>query len=167
MIRDSLRRSDRWRLCMRKKYLVQLTDSQVAELQEVIKASDKGRQLVRRANILWAANTNGPNWTDKRIALAYHCSIEAVEKIRRRFVERGFEGTLKRKVGKRAGRPKEVSGRQEAEIIALRLGEPPRGFANWTLRLLAEKAVELEIVDSISHEQVRRTLKKRLHSEKD
>lgn len=152
---------------MNKKYFVQLSGTQVAELKEVIKSTGKSKQLIRRANILLAANINGPNWTDEQISVAYHCSPRTVEKIRKRFVERGFENTLKHKVENTAGRPKKFSGRQEAAIIALRLGEPPEGYANWTLRLVAEKAVELEIVDSVSYEQVRRTLKKRLHEEKD
>jgi hypothetical protein len=83
-----------------------------------------------------------------------------VENIRQRLVTYGFELTLNGKPRELAPRSKRLNGRQEAQIIAVRLGDPPRGFARWTLRLLAEKAVELEIVESVSYETVRRTLKK-------
>lgn len=150
---------------MRKTFLVRLTTDQVAELKEVIKKQAGSHEMIRRANILLAANVEGLNWTDQRIAEAYHCTRQTVESVRKRFVENGFEATLRAR--KRVGRPKKLSGRQEAEVIALRLTEPPEGYSNWTLRLVAEKVVELEIVDSISHEQVRKTLKKRLNSPKD
>jgi hypothetical protein len=86
--------------------------------------------------------------------------VQTVEQIRQRLVERGFREThdgVKRKDPPTA---KLLNGEQEAKIIAMRLGPVPKGYANWTLRLLARKVVELEIVDSISHETVRRTLKK-------
>lgn len=150
---------------MRKKFIVRLTEEQVSELKEVLKKADGSGQMLRRANILLAADVDGPNWTDQQIAEAYHCSSRTVEKIRKRFVEVGFEETLRAR--KRSGRPKALSGRQEAEIIALRLSEPPQGFASWSLRLLSRKAVELEIVDAASHDLVRRTLKKRLDSTED
>ena len=94
------------------------------------------------------------------IADAVFCRTQTVEKIRQRFVERGFDDTLNGK--KRVTPPTEklLDGKQEAKIIAMRLGSPPKCYANWTLRLLARKVVALEIVDSISHETVRRTLKK-------
>jgi transposase len=150
---------------MRKTFLVRLTAGQVAELKEVIVKQTGSHEMVRRANILLAANVDGMNWTDQRIAEAYHCTRQTVEKVRKRFVENGFEATLRAR--RRAGRPKKLSGRQEAEVIALRLTDPPKGYSSWTLRLVAEKAVELEIVDSLSHEQVRKTLKKRLNTPKD
>ena len=83
-----------------------------------------------------------------------------VEKLRERFVTEGFEQTLHGKPREKPATEKVLSGKQEAQVIALRLGPPPKGYANWALRLLARKVVELEIVESISHETVRRTLKK-------
>jgi biotin operon repressor len=117
-------------------------------------------QQVRRAQILLKADADGPAWTDQQIADAYGCRRQTVENVRERLVTEGFEIALH---GKRPAEPPRkpvLDGEQQAKVIALRLGPPPQGFANWTLRLLAEKAVELEIVTAVSHETVRRTLKK-------
>ena len=97
---------------------------------------------------------------DERIAEAFDSRTRTVEKLRERFVTEGFEQTLAGKSRVKPPTEKLLGGRQEARVIALRLGPPPKGYANWSLRLLARKVVELEIVDSISHETVRRTLKK-------
>jgi hypothetical protein len=145
---------------MQKKFVVRLTDQERCELQDVIKKLKGTSQKVRRAQILLKADADGPHWTDQRIAEAFSCRTRTVEKIRQRLVERGFDATLQ---GAQRARPpveKLLDGEQEARVIALRLGPPPKGYANWTLRLLARKVVELEIVDSLSHETVRRTLKK-------
>jgi hypothetical protein len=145
---------------MQKKYIVRLTSDERAQLQEVIRKLKGSSQKVKRAQILLKADTNGPNWTDRKIAEAFDCRTQTVEGLRQRLVVRGFEETLN---GTRPNQPpteKLLSGDQEAQVIAMRLGSPPQGYANWTLRLLARKIVELEIVDSISHETVRRTLKK-------
>ena len=145
---------------MQKKYIVRLTEEERLELQEVIKKLKGTSQKVRRAQILLKADARGPNWTDQRITEAFGCRVQTVEKIRQRLVERGFRETLDG--AKRLNPPTEklLNGDQEAHVIAMRLGPPPRGYANWTLRLLARKVVELEIVESISHETVRQTLKK-------
>jgi hypothetical protein len=145
---------------MEKKFVVRLTEEERTELQEVIKKLKGTSQKVRRGQILLKADADGPNWTDRRIAEAFSCRTKTVENIRRRLVERGFDETLNGT--KRAQPPtkKLLDGEQEARIIATRLGPPPKGYANWTLRLLARKVVELEIVDSVSYETVRRTLKK-------
>jgi Homeodomain-like domain len=145
---------------MQKMYVVRLTDQERDELQSVIKKLKGTGQKVRRAQILLKADADGPNWTDERIAEAFCCRTRTVEKIRQRLVERGFEETLHG--AERAQPPVEklLTGEQEARIIATRLGPPPKGYANWTLRLLARKVVELAIVDSVSYETVRRTLKK-------
>jgi hypothetical protein len=128
-------------------------------LGEVVKKFKGSSQKVRRAQVLLTADANGPAWSDSRIAEAFGCRRQTVEGIRQRFVEAGFEETLKGK--KRTNPPVEklLDGKQEAEIIAMRLGSPPKGYARWTLRLLARKVVELEIVEDISYETVRRTLK--------
>jgi len=145
---------------MQKKYIVRLNDEERDTLREVVKKLKGTGQKVRRAQILLKADANGPSWSDDRIADAFSCRTRTVEKVRQRLVERGFNETLEGK--KRAIPPTEklLDGKQEAKIIATRLGAPPRGYANWTLRLLARKVVELGIVDSVSYETVRRTLKK-------
>ena len=145
---------------MEKKFIVRLMEEEGSELEEVIKKLKGTSQKVRRAQILLKADADGPNWTDRQIAEAFSCRTKTVENIRRRLVERGFDETLNGT--KRAQPPTEklLDGEQEARIIATRLGTPPKGYANWTLRLLARKVVELEIVASVSYETVRRTLKK-------
>lgn len=144
---------------MQKRYIVRLTDAERATLTEVLKKKRVASQTVRRAQVLLKADADGPKWTDVKIAEAFDCSTQTVENIRERLVTEGFEITLDGKPKSRV-RGKVLDGEQEAKIIALRLGRPPKGFANWTLRLLAEQAVMLEIVESVSHETIRRTLKK-------
>ena len=145
---------------MEKKYIVRLTDEERHVLRDVVKKLKGTSQKVRRAQVLLKADADGPNWTDKRIAEAFSCRTKTVENIRQRLVTDGFEIALNGKKRETPPRQKLLDGEQEAKVIALRLGEPPKGFANWTLRLLAEQVVALEIVDSISHETVRQTLKK-------
>jgi hypothetical protein len=146
---------------MQKKYIVGLTEGEQRQLREVIKKLDGNGQKVRRAQILLKADIAGSNWTDERIAAAFGCRTKTVENIRQRLVERGFEETLN---GARRRTPpieKLLDGQQEAHILALRLGAPPKSYANWSLRLLSRQVVELGLVESISHETIRRTLKKR------
>jgi hypothetical protein len=145
---------------MQKKYIVRLTEEERCQLRKVIKKLKGSSQKVRRAQILLKADIEGANWTDERIAEAFDCRTKTVENIRRRLVEQGFENTLN---GVRRIAPpteKRLDGEQEARIIAIRLGPPPPGYANWSLRLLSRKVVELGIVESVSHETIRRTLKK-------
>src|ERR1700674_5453071 len=148
------------RCAMQKLYVVRLTDQEREELRSVVKKLKGTGQKVRRAQILLKADADGPHWTDERIAEAYACRTRTVERLRQRFVEQGFEETLYRVERKQPPVAKLLTGDQEARIIATRLGAPPKGYNNWTLRLLARKVVELEIVASVSHETVRRTLKK-------
>jgi len=145
---------------MQKKYVVRLTNQEREELRGVVKKLKGTSQKVRRAQILLKADADGPNWTDRQIAEAFSCRTRTVEKIRQRLVERGFDDTLNGVERPHPPMEKLLSGAQEAQIIATRLGPPPKGYAHWTLRLLARKVVELEIVESVSHETVRRTLKK-------
>lgn len=145
---------------MEKKYIVRLTDEEREILSSVVKKLKGSSQKVRRAQILLKADADGPNWTDRKIAEAFSCRTKTVENIRQKFVTEGFEASLNRKKFDTPPRKKILDGKQEAKVIALRLGDPPKGYANWSLRLLAEKVVELEIVDSISHETLRTTLKK-------
>src|SRR6266853_2295519 len=148
------------RCAMQKKYIGRLTDQERDELKSVIKKLKGTSQKVRRAQILLKADADGPNWTDERIAEAFACRTRTVEKIRQRLVERGFEETLHRVERAQPPVEKVLTGEQEVRIIATRLGLPPKGYANWTLRLLARKVVELKIVDAVSYETVRRTVKK-------
>ena len=117
-------------------------------------------QKVRRAHILLKADADGPAWTDAAIAEAFRCRTKTVENIRQRFIEFGFQQTLDGKQRAEPAVPKCLTGDEEAKIIATRLGKPPKGYANWSLRLLAEKVVELGICERVSHETVRQTLKK-------
>ncbi len=145
---------------MRKKHIVRLSCSEREELEIVVKKLKGTSQKVRRAQILLKADVEGPNWTDERIAEAFSCRTRTVEKIRQRLLERGFEETLHSAKRSTPAVEKLLDGEQESRVIATRLGPPPKGYANWTLRLLARKVVELEIVDAVSHETIRRTLKK-------
>lgn len=145
---------------MQKLYVVRLTDQECGELQCVIKKLKGTGEKVRRAQILLKADAAGPKWTDERIAEAFSCRTRTVERLRQRLVERGFEETLHRVERAQPPVEKLLTGEQEARIIATRLGPPPKGYANWTLRLLARKVIELRIVDAVSYETVRRTLKK-------
>jgi transposase len=145
---------------MLKKYIVRLTDRERQVCRDVIDKPRSAASKRRRAQILLKCDADGPNWTDARVAEAFDCRINTVENIRQRLVNSGFDQTLAGRKRAAAPRPKLLDGEQEAKIIAMRLGKPPAGFANWTLRLLAQRVVELEMVESISHETVRQTLKK-------
>ena len=145
---------------MQKKYIVRLSDDERHQLREVIKKLKGSSQKVRRAQILLKADIEGANWTDKHIAEAFGCRTKTVENLRQRLVEQGFEYTLNGAPRLRSPTPKLLDGEQEARIIAMRLGPAPKGFANWSLRLLSRKVVELGIANTVSHETIRRTLKK-------
>ena len=145
---------------MHKKHIVRLTNEERETLRSVVRKLKGSSQKVRRAQVLLKADAGGPNWTDTRIAEAFDCRTKTVENIRQRLVLDGFEVLLNGKKRESPPRAKKLDGEQEAKVIAMRLGSPPRGFANWTLRLLAKQLVQLEIVDSISPETVRKTLKK-------
>ncbi len=145
---------------MQKKYIVRLSEAERQSAEELVKRLNGTSQKVRRAQILLQADTSGPNWPDAQIAEAYRCRRQTVENVRQRFVERGFEECLNRKKRDTPPTPKLLDGKQEAKVIAMRLGSPPKGYANWSLRLLARKVVELGVAESISHETVRRTIKK-------
>ena len=143
-----------------KKYVVRLTDAERATLQQIVGKFKGSSQKVRRAQVLFKADADGPDWTDAKIAGAFGCRTQTAENIRERFVTQGFELTLNGQPRLKPPREKTLDGEQEAKLIAMRLGSPPPGFSNWSLRLLAGQVVALEIVESISHETVRRTLKK-------
>ena len=143
-----------------KKYVVRLTDAEREILQQIVGKFKGNSPKVRRAQVLLKSDADGPDWTDAKIAEAFGCRTQTVENIRERFVTQGFELTLNGQPQLKPPREKLLDGEQEAKLIAMRLGSPPPGFSNWSLRLLAEQVVALEIVESISYETVRRTLKK-------
>lgn len=145
---------------MQKKYIVRLSDAERRALHEVITKLKGSSQKVRRAQVLLKADADGPGWTDARIAEAFGCRRQTVEEVRRRLVESGFQETLDGKKRAEPPTPKRLGGKQVAQVIAMRLGPPPKGYSHWTLRLLARRVVELEIVESVSHETIRQTLKK-------
>ena len=117
-------------------------------------------QQVRRAPLLLKADADGPNWTDQDIAEAFAGRRKTVDNIRQRLVTGGFARTLSGEKPLIPPRQKRLDGAQEAQSIALRLGQPPQGFANWSWRLLAEQVVALAIVDAVSPETLRKMLTK-------
>jgi transposase len=145
---------------MNKKYIVRLSDEERARCQQIIKSLKGSSQKVRRAHILLKADADGPGWPDAKIAEAFNCRVQTIENLRKRLVTEGFEPALEGKTRQDPPTPPKLDGEAEAKLIALRLGKPPAGYGRWTLRLLADELVALEVVDSISHETVRRALKK-------
>lgn len=145
---------------MRKLYVVRLTVEERAQLTGIVRKFRGTSQRVRRAQILLKADADGPDWADQQIADAFGCRRQTVENVRQRLVERGLEPALEGVKRAQPPTPKLLDGEQEAKVIATRLGPPPRGYANWTLRLLARRVVELQIVRAVSYETLRRTLKK-------
>jgi hypothetical protein len=145
---------------MNKKFIVRLSGEERALCQEVIKKLRGSSQKVRRAQILLKADADGPAWTDSRIAEAYNCRVQTIENLRKRLVTEGFEAALERQKRQEPPTPPKLDGAGEAKLIAMRLGKPPAGYGHWTLQLLADELVALEVVDSISHETVRTVLKK-------
>jgi len=145
---------------MNKKYVVRLSAEERGICQEIIKNLKGSSQKFRRAQVLLQADADGPNWPDVQIAAAYHCQVQTVENIRKRLVTEGFALALEGKKRPEPPTPCRLDGEAEAKLIALRLGKPPAGYGHWTLRLLADEMVTLEVVEAISHETVRKTLKK-------
>jgi Homeodomain-like domain len=145
---------------MNKKFIVRLSNEERALCQEVIKKFKGSSQKVRRAQILLKADVDGPGWTDARIAEAFNCRVQTIENLRKRLVMEGFELALEGKKRQEPATAPKLDGKGEAKLIAMRLGKPPAGYGHWTLHLLAEELVALEVVDSISHETVRKVLKK-------
>src|SRR5580704_2835662 len=145
-----------------KKYKVTLTDDERNSLQELIAVGKAAAMKLTHARILLKADAapGGPAWTDARIAEALEVHVTMVERLRERFVELGLEDALGRKKQDRPSRERTLDGKAEARLIALACSEPPQGRVRWTLRLLADKLVEFEIMDTVSTETVRRTLKK-------
>jgi transposase len=145
-----------------KKYKVTLTAEERKQLRALIAAGKASAGKLARARVLLKADAadGGPGWTDERIAEAVAVSVATVGRLRQRFVEQGLEAALDRKQPDRPSRERKLDGRAEARLVAVACSAPPEGRTEWTLRLLADKLVELEVVDAVSHETVRRVLKK-------
>ena len=136
------------------KYIVDLTDDEREHLMGITRRGNSSARKMKRAQMLLKADEGQ---SEEQIAEAVGSGLSTVHRTRRRFVEEGLEALNERS---RSGRPREIEGKQEAHIIAMACSDAPEGHARWSLRLLAGKAVELEIVESISHEGVRKILKK-------
>jgi putative transposase len=140
---------------MAKRYIVTLTDTERTYLLTLIKKGKVSARKLGRAHTLLQAEAGA---TDEAIAAALHLGIATVERIRKRFVEEGVEAALTERT--RPGGRRKLNGRQEAFLIALACSTPPEGRQCWTMQILADKLVELRVIDAISDETVRRTLKK-------
>jgi transposase len=151
-----------WEDSAMKKYKVTLTADERQSLHALVAAGKAAAKKLAHARILLKADAapDGPGWTDERIAEAVEVNRTTVEQVRQRFVEQGLEAALVRKKQDRPSRERKLDGDGEARLIALACSRPPRGRAAWTLRLLADRLVELEVVDAISTETVRQVLKK-------
>lgn len=145
---------------MPKRYLVRLSEEEQQYLKDLVSTGKTVAYRIKHANILLNIDVNGSGWTDAEAAMAFSCHRNTVANLRQRLVKQGLEAALARKPKQRPSRQRVCDGASEAKLIALRCGEPPVGQARWTLRLLADRAVELEIVPAISHETVRQVLKK-------
>jgi transposase len=146
----------------RKKYVVRLKAPERERLRAMVSAGKAAAYKVRHANILLAVDESrgGAGLTDERAAKALSVSVRAIEQLRRRLVEQGLEACLERKKQDRPSVEPKFDGEQEARLIALACSKAPDGRERWSLRLLADRAVELKIVDSTSHETVRQVLSK-------
>ncbi len=144
-----------------KKYVVTLTAEEREQLAGVIAAGKAAAQKLAHARILLKADAapGGPAWLDQRIAEAVAVSAATVERVRQRFAEHGLEAAIRRRPPRREYRRK-LDGEQEAQLIALACTRPPVGRRRWTLRLLADKMVELRYIDGVSYETVRQVLRK-------
>jgi hypothetical protein len=145
-----------------KKYVVRLSGEERARLDALIRKGKRAAPLLTRARILLKADVSeaGDGWSDSRIAEALDTSVPTIERTRRQLVEEGFEAVLTRKTNPNSAPPRIFDGVAEAKLIALACGPAPAGHAKWSLRLLEEKVVELQIVESASDNTIGRTLKK-------
>jgi len=147
-----------------KKYVVRLSQEERSVLKRLISSGKGPARMFTRARILLKADQegDGPAWSDEKICEALEVTVQTVEKVRRQLVEEGFDAVLcRRKYTQKVSRRK-IDGDAEAHLIALSCSKAPEGRSAWTLRLLADKMVELGYLESISHEAVRQTLKKTL-----
>jgi transposase len=149
-----------------KKYLVTLTAEERDELEVLIRKGKAAALVLTRARILLKGDQGelGPAWDDTRIAEALDVGLRTIARVRQRFVERGVGEALQRKQQDKPSRPRKLDGAAEAHLVALACSQPPAGRTTWTMQLLADQLVELDVVDAVSDETVRRALKKTLSS---
>src|SRR5262245_42506574 len=146
-------------MALKDKCVVRLTPDQRRDLERLVRRGRHTARTLIHARILLKADAGGPAWDDARIAEALECGARTVARVRKQFAQGGLDAALHRK--KPAGRQyRKLDGAQEARLVALACSPPPEGKARWTLKLLADRLVELEVVDAVSDETVRRTLKK-------
>ena len=145
-----------------KKYVVRLTSEERTMLQRLVSVGKAAARKILHARILLQADqgAGGPGWKDEQIAQGLSAHPRTIANVRQRLVEQGLDAALDRKKQEHPSRPPKLDGKAEAHLIALRCGEPPEGRMRWTLHLLADKLVELKVVESVSYETVRRVLKK-------
>ena len=145
-----------------KKYLVTLTAEERQALHDLTAAGKASARKLAHARILLKADQadGGPAWADEHIAEALDVGLSTIARVRQRFVEQGLEAALGRKPQDRPSRQRKLDGRAEARLIALACAAPPDGCQEWTMQLLADQLVALEVVDAVSDETVRRVLKK-------
>ena len=143
------------------KYIIELSDADRKTLQEVVSKGKSSAKAILRANILLASDRNNKrHMTVAEIAETYHTTPTTVQNVRTSYANNGLEATIARKKRETPPVPPKVTGDVEAHIIALACGDPPEGYEKWTLRLLADKCVELNYAESLSHMTVSRILKK-------
>ena len=145
---------------MNKKYIVRLTVEERKYLEDFVSKGKRAAYKIKHANILLKADADGPGWSDEAIAEAFSAHGHTVRNVRQRFVEHGFNAALERKKQSAPSRKRILDGEKEARLLAIGCSEAPEGHSRWTLHLLAQEMVRLDIVDNISYETVRRTLKK-------
>lgn len=145
---------------MAKKYVVRLTRDERRMLLRMVRVGKGAARKLMHARVLVKADADGPDWTDERISDALDVGVRTIESLRKRFVEEGLESALNRKKQVRPSRMLTLDGDGEARLVALACSEAPDGRKRWTLRMLADRLVALEVVDSISHETVRQALKR-------
>ena len=146
---------------MNKKYVVRLDGEERQRLEQLVKVGKVAGYKIRHANMLLMADVNhGPTMTDQQIGAALGVSVGQMEHLRKRLVNEGLDACLARRPQERPSVEPMFDGEKEAKLIALACGPPPEGYGQWSLRLLADRVVALEIVESTSHETVRRVLKK-------
>src|SRR6195256_2337731 len=149
-----------------KKYVVRLSGEERERLEALLRKGKSPAQRLLKARILLKADVgkDGEGWSDSRIIEALETSASMLYRVRKQLVEEGFEAVLSRKQRATPAVPRIFDGEKEAKLIALACSEPPKGRVRWTLRLLEEKVVELNIVDKASDNTIGRTLKKTLSS---
>ena len=145
---------------MPKKYVARLSKAERIQLSAMVRKGKAAAYRIRHANILLKVDADGPDWTDEDTAAAFGCHVNTVANLRRRLVEHGLDAALERKPQDSPSRERVFDGKAEARLIATACGEPPQGRAKWTLQLLADRMVELKVVESVSPKTVERTLKK-------